>query len=177
MELFIGPMYSGKTELLIKTAKKIAKKEKCLIIKYYMDDRYGDVNKLISKSGDSLHSTDNIRIVNAKTLSDISDFIENVIFIDEGQFYPDLYEFCMKWINLDRRIFISSLNGDYKRENFGQTSALLSQCDKITHLLSKCSYCGAPAPFTCKIIKNEAQVEVGGEDKYKASCRKCYTSA
>ena len=45
----------------------------------------------------------------------------NVIAIDEAQFLPDLLEFCTTAADIDRKqIVIAGLDGDFKRQRFGQ---------------------------------------------------------
>ncbi len=47
----------------------------------------------------------------------------NVIAIDEAQFLPDLLEFCTAAADLDHKhIVIAGLDGDFKRQRFGQVS-------------------------------------------------------
>ncbi len=168
IELIIGPMFSGKTDKLIELIKLQTKK--VLIVKYVGDDRYGAENTLTSKSGMSIKYTTNITIITRTDLANLPPGFDQ-IFIDEGQFFPDLYDYCIS--AKKKHIYISALNGDYKQSLFGEIYKLLPKCDKITHLTSRCSICGQSAPFTFKIDQNECIVDIGGDDKYEARCRAC----
>ena len=49
-----------------------------------------------------------------------------VIAIDEAQFFPDLLEFCTEASdNENKQILVAGLDGDFKRQRFGQVSLLL----------------------------------------------------
>lgn len=44
-----------------------------------------------------------------------------VIVIDEAQFFPDLQEFCCKAADEDdKSVIVAGLNGDFRRQRFGQ---------------------------------------------------------
>ena len=96
VELILGPMFAGKsTELVRRLARHERANRRLLVAKYKHDTRY---------SLDPTISThDKADILSArpcKTLSELSTIEANkyrpadVIGIDEGQFFPDLVEFC-----------------------------------------------------------------------------------
>lgn len=63
LEIIMGPMFSGKTALLIekyKTCKEKLDQEKIIAFNYYKDTRYGD-NKIIS------HNSNQIPSINIET--------------------------------------------------------------------------------------------------------------
>ena len=92
IDLIFGPMFSGKTSDLLNRIRryKIANK-KCVVVKYSLDTRYHD-------SDISSHDFDVHEAVCAKQLSDVEKLVidSDVIGIDEGQFYPDIIDFCEK---------------------------------------------------------------------------------
>lgn len=46
-----------------------------------------------------------------------------VIAIDEAQFFPDLYKFCCEAANEDQKhVIVAGLDGDFRRQKFGQAS-------------------------------------------------------
>ena len=95
LKIIMGPMFSGKTELLIKNynicKEQVEEEEKIIAFNYYKDTRYGD-NKIIS------HNSNQIPSINIETLSEIfddDDFSKRThIFINEAQFFPDL-KYCI----------------------------------------------------------------------------------
>ena len=49
-----------------------------------------------------------------------------VIAIDEAQFFPDLFQFCCTAANEDQKhVIVAGLDGDFKRQKFGQVLDLL----------------------------------------------------
>ena len=53
------------------------------------------------------------------TLSEIRNEIIDykVLFINEGQFFTDLYDFVSEMLELDKIIFVCGLVGDFQRKN------------------------------------------------------------
>ena len=176
LEIILGPMYSGKTSRLVEIYKQC---KLCnipvAVINHSIDTRYD--------SGDLLSTHDKIKIPCIKT-TNLFDIYENedvyfskVILINEGQFFPDLYHFVEDMIsNINKKkVYICGLDGDFKRQKFGEILDLIPLCDKVTKLTSLCSICknGAPGIFS-KRITLETEQTVVGSDNYIPVCRKCY---
>ena len=99
------------------------------------------------------------------------------IFIDEAQFFSDLYEFVKVSVEThNKQVVVIGLDGDSDRRNFGQIHQLVPLCDTITKLTALCSLCkdGTLGIFSKKIVNSSQTVDVGSTDKYMAVCRKCY---
>jgi thymidine kinase len=99
----------------------------------------------------------------------------NVILINEGQFFPDLYEVVTNMLQNGKTIYISGLDGDFERKKFGQMLDLIPLCDKVSKLTSLCSLCknGTPGIFSMRLTKETEQTVVGS-DNYIPVCRNCY---
>jgi len=178
LELIIGNMFSGKsTELIRRINREKSINKKILVINYISDNRY---------STNSIATHDNAKVLSLKLekLSDISiDMINNFdsFFIDEGQFFSDLYKVVTSLVDIyDKHVVISGLDGDFTRSTFGQIISLIPICDKIDKLTAYCNTCkdGTPAPFTkkCKGNNSDAVIDIGGIEKYIPVCRKHYLS-
>lgn len=189
LELFVGPMFSGKTTKIIEKYNKFKFLNiETIIINHTSDIRYTD-NSVTNHDLNSIPST----MVNK--LFDIYDNIElynkfkmcSVILIDEGQFFNDLYDWVKHVLdNYNKKIYISGLDGDINRNKFGHIIDLVPLCDKITKFKSLCTICknGKKAIFTIKILENNSNsvdinqqgntILVGGSETYKAVCRSCY---
>ena len=184
LELFIGPMFSGKTSKLIELYKQY---KFCnipvLVINHCLDDRYTDINnnnknKNSTNSTVELSSHDKITIPCLQTnkLLDIEvNFETNIILINEGQFFQDLYQFTVLMLDQNKTIYISGLDGDFKRRRFGEILDLIPLCDKVTKLQSLCSLCknGCPGIFSLRLTKEQQQTLIG-IDNYIPVCRNCY---
>jgi thymidine kinase len=172
LELYIGPMFSGKTTELIRQIRllKIINK-KILIVKPIIDNRY-DENKIVS------HNMDGENCIIVNKLNEISNDtikLNDVIIIDEGHFFDDLKENISYWLNNNNiHIIIGGLDGDYKMNKIGQILELIPIADKCIKLNSICLLCndGTKAPFTLRKIKSSEQICIGGNDIYISVCRK-----
>ena len=188
LELFIGSMYSGKTSKLLETYKQC---KFCnipvTIINHTIDIRYH--NTMVST-----HDQVMAPCLQACELNDIwtdngykksgekKDLWANcavrdseVILINEGQFFPDLYDVVVDMLAHNKKIYICGLDGDFERKKFGQILDLIPLCDKVTKLTSLCSQCknGTPGIFSMRLTNETAQTIVGS-DNYIPVCRKCY---
>ena len=171
LELIIGNMFSGKsTELIrrINIEKSISKK--ILVINYIGDNRY---------SSNSISTHDHTKI-NCLKLEKLLDFNENMlssydsIFIDEAQFFTDLYKFVLNAVdNHHKHVVVCGLDGDINRNIFGEIIKLIPICDSLIKLHAYCNKCndGTLAPFTKKINNDISLIDIGGSDKYIPVCR------
>ena len=182
LELFVGPMWSGKTSELVRLYKQFSYCDmKILAINYEHDKRY-------SSTAISTHDKREIPCIHGIQLSDVSNIIENnlnkefteanVILINEGQFFKDIVPWVKKAVDTYKKtIYICGLDGDFKRVQFNNwLGELIPFCDKITKLTSICGDCKSkPAIFSHR-ISDEQEQEVIGNDNYIPLCRNCYNT-
>lgn len=97
-----------------------------------------------------------------------------VIGIDEGQFFPDIVEFCEKMANTGKTVIVAALDGTFQRKAFGSILNLVPLAESVVKLNAVCMECYREASYT-KRLGAEREVEViGGADKYHSVCRACY---
>lgn len=180
LELILGPMFSVKTTQLIQIYKKYTYiGKKVAVVNYYEDTRY-DTCML------STHDKIMIPCIQTPNISQLWKNIDNmyyqqlresdVILINEGQFFPDLCECVLDMVeNHNKVVYICGLDGDFKRNRFGEILELIPYCDKITKLQSLCSICknGKNAIFSHRLTEESSQIVIGS-DNYVPLCRKCY---
>ena len=171
LELIIGPMFSGKTSRLIEIYKQcIFCNIPVLVINHSLDKRYDDV--LLST-----HDQIKIPCIQTDQLVKVLDKLENtqVILINEGQFFSDLYTCVENLLKKQKRIYIAGLDGDFERKKFGQMLDLIPLCDKVTKMASLCSSCknGSPGIFSLRLTNEKSQTLIGS-DNYIPVCRNCY---
>ena len=94
------------------------------------------------------------------------------IFINEAQFFSDLYEFVLKYLNKNKHIYLYGLDGDFQQNKMGQLLELIPHCDTIIKLKSKC-LCGKDAIFTFR--DSEETVQYLPNAKYIPLCRACFS--
>jgi thymidine kinase len=190
LELIIGPMFSGKTSRLVEIYKQC---KFCnisvAVINHSIDNRYDeellsthDQIKIPCIKTEKLLDiwTDNISLEeNIEKIPRISDKFKiaksSVILINEGQFFPDLFEFVNKLLEEDKKVYICGLDGDFERKKFGTILDLIPLCDEVRKLSSLCSLCkdGTPGIFSMRLTKETSQTLVGS-DNYIPVCRNCY---
>lgn len=177
LELIIGNMFSGKsTELIRRINKERSIDKKILIINYSGDNRY-------STDSISTHNKVLVKCLKVTGLFEIPfDTINDYdsFFIDEGQFFTDLYEFVTQLVDIFKKhVIISGLDGDYNRNLFGSIIKLIPMCDTVDKLTAYCNKCnnGTHAPFTKKIQNTGVIVDIGNSDKYVPVCRFHYLNS
>jgi len=173
LELIIGPMFSGKTSRLVDIYKQC---KFCnipvAVINHCIDDRYHET--LLST-----HDKVMIPCVKTNKLLDLNLNDEllasNVILINEAQFFDDLYDFIVSMLAQKKQIYVCGLDGDYKRNKFGQILDIIPLCDKVVKLTSLCGICknGTRGIFS-KRISSELEQTVVGNDNYIPVCHNCY---
>ena len=187
LELIIGPMYSGKSSQLVEIYKQcIFCNISIAVINHSIDTRYDE--KLLTT-----HDQIKIPCIQTTKLASIWDYkdvdshfnensdrhiklrIANVILINEGQFFDDLYEVVVDMLKHNKRVYICGLDSDFERKKFGQILDLIPLCDKVNKLTSLCSQCkdGTPGIFSMRLTSERQQTLVGS-DNYIPVCRKCY---
>lgn len=178
IELVIGPMYSGKSEELIRRLKraKIAK-QNIVVFKPQIDDRYSKKD-VVSHSGDSIEA---IPINNSKQIYDYIDDKTQVVGIDEVQFFDDnIVDVAIDLADQGIRVITAGLDMDFKGEPFGPTPRLLAVSEFVDKIQAICSVCGQPATRSQRLIDgkparyNDPIIQVGAVESYEARCRKCH---
>lgn len=174
LEIIVGPMFSGKTSKLTEIYKQ------CMfcnipvaVINYALDTRYHDT----MLSTHDKHMIPCIQTMSLASMWETNTQVRSadVILINEGQFFDDLYPVVESMLKAGKKIYISGLDGDFQRKKFGQILDLIPLCDKVTKLTSLCSICktGEPGIFSMRLT-SETQQTLIGSDNYVPVCRNCY---
>lgn len=178
LELIIGPMYSGKTSKLIEMYKQcIFCSIPVCIINHSIDTRYHDTML-------SSHDKITVPCLQATNLKEVWKDISSqnnvlreseVILINEGQFFPDLYDNVLDMVKNNKKVYICGLDGDFERKKFGQILDLIPHSNNVTKITSLCSLCkdGTRGIFSMRLTGEKQQTLVGS-DNYIPVCRGCY---
>ena len=178
IEVVIGPMYSGKSEELIRRIKraKIAK-QNIVVFKPKIDDRYSK-DDVVSHSGDSVEA---IAISSAKEMYNYINNKTQVVGIDEVQFFDEeVVSIAIDLADKGIRVIAAGLDMDFKGEPFGPTPKLLAISEFVDKIQAICSVCGQPATRSQRLINGEPAryddpiIQVGAVESYEARCRKCH---
>ncbi|MDR3551358.1 MAG: thymidine kinase, partial [Candidatus Babeliales bacterium] len=147
LEVICGPMFSGKSEELIRRLRraKIAK-QNVMTFKPSIDNRHS-IEYIVSHDGNKLR---------AQALDDGTSIIDivhrdsiNIIGIDEVQFFPqEIIAVICTLIDQGKRVIVGGLDRDFRGVPFGSMPILLAIADKITKLHAICCVCSKDAAFT-----------------------------
>ncbi|WKX02409.1 thymidine kinase [Candidatus Mycoplasma mahonii] len=171
IEVIVGPMFSGKSEELIKRIKQVGyAKMKSLVFTPIIDDRW-DGEKIISRAGGSVKTK---KIKKAKDILKFWDPTFKVVAIDEAQFFDKgILEVITTLANNGVRVIISALDLDYTGKPFGHVPEILAMAEMVSKESAICVVCRREATQTYKKQPGGPQVQVGNEE-YEARCRECH---
>lgn len=172
IELVCGPMFSGKTEELIRRVKRAQiAKQRVQIFKPAIDVRY-DKENVVSHSS---------QVVEAEPVEKATDILlrlkdtTRVIAIDEVQFFDEgIIKVVEKLANRGYRVICAGLDLDYRAVPFGPMPMLLAMADNVQKIQAICTICGAPATRSQRLSDCSDTVLLGEKDSYDARCRAHY---
>jgi thymidine kinase len=173
IEVICGPMFSGKTEELIRRLKRaVIARRKVQVFKPHVDSRY-DPEAVVSHSQQKMLSTviDKPADVLARLAQDVE-----VVGIDEVQFLgPEIVPIVKDLADRGLRVIVAGLDQDYRGLPFEPMPQLLAEAEYITKELAICVVCGQPAGRSQRIVASEDQIHVGAQDAYEPRCRKDFS--
>ena len=172
IEVICGPMFSGKSEELIRRLRRAEiARQRVQIFKPTIDQRYSE-SHIVSHNDMRIHSecVSSTAEVEAKL-----DLRTEVIGFYEAQFLGDaMIDLVVKFADMGKRIIIAGLDTDYLGRPFHPMPELLAVADEITKALAICMQCGNPAKHTQRLIASEDLIVVGAAGMYEARCRRCF---
>jgi thymidine kinase len=173
IEVICGPMFSGKSEELIRRLKRAAiARQPLQIFKPKIDDRYHET-KIVS------HSDHSIEAMAVASSADVARLVEpqtRVVGIDEVQFFDaEIIGVMERLADRGVRVVAAGLDQDYAGRPFDPMPQLLALAEYVTKTLAICSRCGAPAGRSQRMVQAEGRVLVGAADAYEPRCRRCHS--
>ena len=175
LEVITGPMFSGKSEELIRRLKRARiARQRIACFKPDIDLRYH--RTAIASHGAQTHdaltvaNTERLREALAGQLGEIE-----VVGIDEAQFFdPAIVSLAVELVHLGKRVILAGLDTTFHAEPFGPMPALMALADEVAKLSAVCMVCGAPAIHTQRLGASQQLVVVGAAGVYEARCRACF---
>ena len=175
VEVIAGPMFSGKTEELIRRLRRAEiAQQKIQVFKPSLDMRYG-TEKLASHAGSEFKASP------IDKAGDILNLIEEgttVVAIDEAQFFDgEITSVVQALADRGIRVIVAGLDTDFRGEPFGPMPVLIVQAEQVDKIHAICIVCGDAAPRTQRLIDgkpahfNDPIVIVGASELYEARCR------
>ncbi len=172
IEVVCGPMFSGKSEELIRRLRRsqIARK-RVQVFKPVLDDRYSR-DEIVSHGDQRMKS----EVVNsAKEILEKLDWRSQVVGVDESNFFgPDLVEIATRLADAGKQVIIAGLDTDFMGRPFSPMPELLCLAESITKTLAICVRCGNPGKHTQRLVESADLIVVGAAGMYEARCRRCF---
>lgn len=178
LTVYYGPMYSGKSALLIKDILNNISTPK-LVFKPIGDVRS---TKVYTREGLEFEA------IGVNSSDEIPQHIQSIwlekVYIDELNFFDEgLVKVVQDILNQGVDVIISGLDTDFRTELFPAAEKLIEMADVGVRLKAKCHKCGKPSSWTARyidgvpaskdaptILSDKAQDNV----EYKTLCTECH---
>ena len=177
LEVICGPMFSGKSEEMIRRLRRAEiAGQRVVIFKPAIDDRY-DASDVVSHAGARM------RAVPIRSSAEIATKAEgfDVVAIDEAQFLGEgVVPTALALADRGVRVVVAGLDQDFRRLPFGPMPELLAHAEFVDKLQAVCHRCGGPATTTQRLVDGRpapysgATIVVGANEQYEARCRDCH---
>ena len=175
LEVVVGPMFSGKSEELIRRLKRARiARQRVACFKPDIDLRYHRTH--IASHSEQTHEAA-VVTPNAERLREALfstgqiDAVE-VVGVDEVQFFDEgIVPLTMELVGLGKRVIMAGLDTTFTAEPFGPVPNLMALADNVTKLSAVCMVCGQPAIHTQRLGNSQQLVVVGAAGLYEARCR------
>ena len=177
LEVICGPMFSGKSEEMIRRLRRAEiAGQRIVIFKPRIDDRY-DASDVVSHAGLRMRGV---------SVAGVAELVERargfeVVGIDEIQFFePEIVAAALALANAGLRVVAAGLDQDFRRQAFGVMPELLAHAEFVDKLQAVCHRCGGPATTTQRLVDGApapysgATIVVGANEQYEARCRDCH---
>jgi len=177
LEVICGPMFSGKSEEMIRRLRRaeIAGR-RVVIFKPRIDDRY-DTADIVSHAGARMRG---VAVASVSELTASARAFE-VVGIDEVQFFPsEVVAAVLALADAGVRVVAAGLDRDFRRLPFGPMPELLAHAEFVDKLQAVCHRCGGPATTTQRLVDGRPApysgetIIVGANEQYEARCRECH---
>jgi thymidine kinase len=177
LEVVCGPMFSGKSEEMIRRLRRAEiAGQRVVIFKPRIDDRF-DAADVVSHAGVRMRGV---------PVSSVTELVTRargfeVVGIDEVQFFePAIAPAALELADSGARVVLAGLDQDFRRLPFGPIPELLSHAEFVDKLQAVCHRCGGPASTTQRLVDGRPApysgetVVVGAAEQYEARCRDCH---
>jgi thymidine kinase len=171
IEVICGGMFSGKTEELIRRAKRAhIAGQNVVIVKPALDNRYSESDVVSHNEsalpGITVDTADQIILLTSSA---------KVVCIDEAQFFDNrIINVSNTLANDGKRVILAGLDMDFEGNPFEPMPQLLAIAEYVTKLHAICAESGMIANYSQRVVDNENKVLVGEKDAYEPRSRHCF---
>lgn len=177
IEVIVGPMFSGKSEELIRRVRRtVLAGQRVQVFKAAIDDRY-DATAVASHDGSRLQATP---VADTTELDQLISYDSQVVAVDEAQFLDEqIVPLSLELAESGKRVILAGLELDFRGVPFGLMPDLLAHAEFVTKLTAICR-CGRAATRTQRLIAGQPAhfddpvILVGASESYEPRCRGCH---
>jgi thymidine kinase len=178
LTVITGSMFSGKTEELIRRARRaLYARRSVQVFKHALDTR-SEVTEIRSHNGVPHEA---IAVATSDELLEKVEEITDVVAVEEAQFFDEgIVEACRRLADSGYDVISTGLDMDFRGEPFGPMPALMAEADEVVKLRAICARCGRDASRSQRLIDGRPApvsaptILVGAEESYEARCRHCH---
>ena len=158
LEVICGPMFSGKSEEMIRRLRRAEiAGQRVVIFKPRIDDRY-DAADVVSHAGARMRGVPVSSVAELQARAQGFD----VVGIDEVQFFEQsVVATALQLADAGARVVAAGLDQDFRRLPFGPIPELLSHAEFVDKLQAVCHRCGGPATTTQRLVDGTAGAVLG----------------
>src|SRR5690554_1380198 len=177
IEVIVGPMFSGKSEELIRRVRRaLIARQNVQVFKAAIDDRY-DAAAVASHDGGRLEA---VGVADTMELDRLISYDSQVVAVDEAQFLDEqIVPLSLELAEAGKRVILAGLELDFRGMPFGRMPDLLAHAEFVTKLTAICR-CGRAATRTQRLIGGQPAhfedpvILVGASESYEPRCRGCH---
>lgn len=180
LEVVCGPMFSGKSEELMRrlTRARIAG-QRVELVRPLLDTRTPP-DELVSHAGRRMRSRGVHRVEELLALRGVE-----VLGVDEVQFLGGpVADVLDALAERGVRVVCAGLDMDYRRRPWPVVQEILGRAEFVDKLQAVCLSCGGPATLTQRLGADGRPadpggptVSIGAAESYEARCRACHVAA
>jgi thymidine kinase len=172
IEAICGPMFSGKSEELIRRLRRaVIARKRVQVFKPAIDDRYS-LSEIVTHADVRMRSEP---VNSAAEILAKLDWRTQVVGVDESNFFgPELVAVANQLADGGKQVIVAGLDTDFMGRPFTPMPDLLAVAESITKTLAICMRCGAPAKHTQRLMGSNELIMVGADGSYEARCRRCF---
>ncbi|MCL4671722.1 MAG: thymidine kinase [Sphingomonadaceae bacterium] len=183
---YYASMNAGKSSTLLQAAFNYGERDmRVSLWTAALDDRpgFGAISSRIGLSSDA-HRYEADTDIAARVLQDHAEAPIACVLVDEAQFLTkaQVWQCARLADEAGIPVVCYGLRTDFQGELFEGSAALLGIADSLVELKGVC-HCGRKATMNLRVdeqgraVKQGAQTEIGGNDRYVALCRKHFSEA
>ena len=178
LTVITGSMFSGKTEELIRRARRaLYARRSVQVFKQALDTR-SEVTEIRSHNGVPHEA---IAVSTSEELLEKVEETTDLVAVEEAQFFDEgIVEACRRLADSGYDVISTGLDMDFRGEPFGPMPALMAEADEVVKLRAICARCGRDASRSQRLIDGRPAIAsapiilVGAEESYEARCRHCH---